>query len=62
MHNNIREFVVCVLNLAFVLLVAYSNRAPESYRMFKTFDDIFNEVLTEKSLTTTRQAFHKVIV
>ena len=60
MHNNIREVVVCVLNLAIVLLVAYSNRASESYQMFKSFDNIFNEGLTEKSLTSTRQAFHKV--
>ena len=62
MHNNIREVVVCVLNLAIVLLVAFSNRASESYQMFKTFDNIFNEGLTEKSLTSTRQAFHKVLL
>lgn len=60
MHQVVQEVVVCILYLSLVLLLAYTNRDPLSYRTHESLDNIFNKGNIEGAITGRKQAFHKV--
>ncbi|KAH3871214.1 hypothetical protein DPMN_034408 [Dreissena polymorpha] len=61
MHEIIKEVVICVCYIFLVLLLAYTNRDPNSYNQYVTYNNIFNKGELARATIGEGKAFDQVM-